>query len=165
MNLPLPAIDLTILNRAINGPDFGHRQIVGDARSMEEVNDGEFDVVYSNSVIEHVGGRRDQELMAQAIQRVGHRFFVQTPNLWFPLEAHALVPGFQFLPVKLRAKLLQHRGLGHLKRQPDFADAEETVRCIRLLTKHELVELFPGAMIRREHFAGMTKSLMAIGGW
>ena len=74
---------------------------VGDAVDMPGISDGAFDVVFSNSVIEHVETYENQRRMAAEIRRVGRRYFVQTPNRHFPLEPHFLVPGFQLLPYPL----------------------------------------------------------------
>jgi hypothetical protein len=90
---------------------------------------------------------------------------VQTPNFWFPLEPHYLVPGFQFLPVRLRSGLLRRFDLGHIGRIPDPGAADEHVRSIRLLRTTQLRKLFPDARIHRERMLGLTKSLMAVGGW
>ena len=65
---------------------------------MPEFTTGEFDVVFSNSVIEHVGDFDDQRRMADEVRRVGRRFFVQTPNRWFPLEVHTRLPFVHWLP-------------------------------------------------------------------
>jgi hypothetical protein len=157
-------VAITILNISPQ-PDPTSRQIQGDARTMTQFSDNEFDVVYSNSVIEHVGTRKDQQAAADEIRRVGKRYFVQTPNYWFPVEPHFLVPGFQLLPIRWRALLLERFNLGHIRRQPDFRAAEDTVRSIELLTATQLQSMFPGAVLYRERFFGMTKSLMAAGGW
>src|SRR5688572_4435506 len=47
--------------------------IAGDARAML-AKDASFDVVFSNSVIEHVGTYQDQLQMAKEIRRVGKRY-------------------------------------------------------------------------------------------
>jgi hypothetical protein len=159
-----PAVNITTLNLSVQ-PNSSLRQVSGDARSMPQFADGEFDVVYSNSVIEHMGSRADQEAFAHEVKRVGKRYFVQTPNYWFPLEPHFLLPGFQFLPVRSRALMLSRFNLGHIRREPTYSAAEDAVRSIELLTARDLRSLFPGANLLRERFLGMTKSLMAIGGW
>jgi SAM-dependent methyltransferase len=60
--------------------------------------DGAFDVVFSNAVVEHVGGRPEQERFVQEALRVGRRAFVTTPNRWFPLELHTRLPLVHWLP-------------------------------------------------------------------
>jgi hypothetical protein len=54
--------------------------------------DGSVDVVFSNSVIEHVGDAGAQRRFAQELRRVGRRLWVQTPARWFPFEPHLLTP-------------------------------------------------------------------------
>ena len=88
------------------------KSVAGDGCSMPQYSDGEFDIVFSNSVIEHVPDRAGQQRMAAEIRRVGRRYFVQTPNRYFPIEPHFLFPGFQFLPVAARAALLRRFDLG-----------------------------------------------------
>lgn len=137
----------------------------GDARAMPEIPSGSFDVVFSNSVIEHVGSYENQRQMANEIRRVGQRFFVQTPNKRFPLEPHFLFPWFQYLPVSGRAWLVNTYDVGWYKRIPDARAARAEVESIQLLTKKRFCELFPGARIHKEKVAGLTKSFVAIGGW
>ena len=138
--------------------------ITGDARSVQ-ADDASFDVVFSNSVIEHVGDYQDQLQMSKEVIRVGRRYFVQTPNKYFPLEPHFLFPFFQFLPLVLRVWLLQNFNLGWIVKTPDKTEAREIVEGIRLLSKREFVSLFPNATIYKEKVFGMTKSFVAYGGW
>ena len=158
----LPAqIHVTLLNN-----DFAERPelpyvsyVVGDARQMEMFPDHHFDVCYSNSLIEHLG-TADQRRVANEIRRVSQGYFVQTPNRYFPMEPHFLVPGWQFLPVSLRARLLQGTDLGWMKRERDPARAREAVESIRLLSERELKGLFSDGCIYREKIGGIAKSLV-----
>jgi len=138
--------------------------IAGDARAIL-AKDASFDVVFSNSVIEHVGTYQDQIQMAKEVRRVGKRYFVQTPNKYFPLEPHFLFPLFQFLPINIRVLLLQNFRLGWFSKTPDKAKAREIVESIRLLDKREFISLFPNAELYEEKIFGMAKSFVAYGGW
>ncbi len=134
--------------------------IVGDARHIQ-VEDCSFDIVFSNSVIEHVGNYPDQAQMANEVRRVGKNYFVQTPNKYFPLEPHFLFPLFQFLPLMIRVWLLQNFDLGWFTKTSDARKAKEIVESIRLLDKKEFGKLFPDATIYEEKILGMTKSFVA----
>lgn len=72
--------------------------LAGDATDLREFGDSSFDVVFSNSVIEHLFTFENQRRMAREVQRVGKAFWVQTPNFWFPMEPHFHVPGWQWMP-------------------------------------------------------------------
>jgi SAM-dependent methyltransferase len=139
--------------------------IAGDARDLSQFKRREFDVVFSNSVIEHVGDLDDQKRMAAEVQRVGKRYFVQTPNRYFPIEPHFLFPWFQFLPEAVQIWLLGRYRLGSYDIVTDRDYARELVREIRLLSLSEFCDLFPVANIYRERLLGMTKSFVAYGGW
>ncbi len=159
-------LHIVILNLAAEktaSPLF--QSVAGDARNMPEFSNREFDVVFSNSVIEHLGTWAGQQAMAREIQRVGQRFFVQTPNRYFPLEPHFLFPFFQFLPLSVRVWLVTHFNVGWYRRIPDQAKAREEVAAIRLLSQREVRRLFPHGTMYREKFFGLTKSFIAYGGW
>jgi SAM-dependent methyltransferase len=136
--------------------------VVGDARDLKQFRAGEFDFVFSNSVIEHVGGDQDIERMASEIRRVGNSYYIQTPNRYFPIEPHFLFPFFQFLPVALRATLVQHFKLGWSSKMPDRRAAEREVRSVNLLTRRQMTRLFPDASTVEERVLGFPKSIQSI---
>ena len=92
--------------------------------------DGEFDLCFSNAVIEHVaGGREGQRQFVDELCRVAGRVFVTTPNRWFPIDPHTLLPFVHWLPAgPVRDRLLRLRG---------FADVLDP------LGPKELAALFP----------------------
>ena len=160
------AIRVTIVNlESYVSANPAIKQLACDARDMRMFADNAFDAVFSNSVIEHVWSLRDQQKMAGEVQRVAPRYFVQTPNRYFPLEPHFLLPLFQFYPRRLQVELLRRRDLGWMHRQPDYQDALREVSQIRLLNSTEMKSLFPGASLYRERLGGLTKSLVVYRGW
>lgn len=156
---------VTLLNihaEIVSSPAF--TGMAGDARSIP-FEDMSFDVVFSNSVIEHVGGYEDQKRMADEVRRLGKCYFIQTPNRFFPIEPHFLFPLFQFLPRPIQCLILKNFNLGWFKKTGDLEEAGRIIDGIRLLERREIVSLFPGAGIYEEKFLGMTKSFVAYGGW
>jgi hypothetical protein len=123
-----------------------------------------FDLVFSNSVIEHVGGRQRREAFAGSVHELGERHWVQTPNRYFPLEPHWVFPGFQFLPPRARATVSRVWPIGnHARDSRPFERRLNTVLWVDLLTPAEMRFLFPDSEILRERAAGLTKSLIAVG--
>ncbi|MDQ4049016.1 MAG: class I SAM-dependent methyltransferase, partial [Actinomycetota bacterium] len=123
--------------------------IRGDALAIP-VADREFDVAFCNSLIEHIAPG-DRPKLAAEIRRVAERYFVQTPNRFFPIEPHVLLPLFQFLPLRWQRRLWRFGVAG--------GEYEQTL----LLDRKELSRLFPDARIVRERVGPLTKSLMAVG--
>ncbi len=159
-------IEITLINTtpATEVPT-NFQNIVGDARAMTCFENQEFDVVFSNSVIEHVGTFEDQQKMANEIRRVGQRFFVQTPNKYFPLEPHFFFPGFQFLPLPLRIWLVRNFNLGWFEKGYPYEVVKKAIEDIRLLSRKEVAQLFPGANLYEERVAGLTVSFIVYSGW
>jgi 2-polyprenyl-3-methyl-5-hydroxy-6-metoxy-1,4-benzoquinol methylase len=156
---------ITILNLSSIETHFSNlRSVIGDARDMHEFRDGEFDIVFSNSVIEHVGDYADQRQMAKEVQRVGKRYFLQTPNFFFLLEPHFLFPFFQFFPLGLKVFLLRHFNLGWYEKVKDREEAIQIAKSIRLLKRSELLELFPGASIHGEKIFWLTNAFIVYKG-
>jgi hypothetical protein len=79
--------------------------VVADGRDLPFA-DGEFDVGFSNAVVEHVGGREDQERFVHELCRVARRVFVTTPNRLFPVDPHTLLPVVHWLPEGRRPRAL-----------------------------------------------------------
>lgn len=164
--LKVKNIKITLLN--IKECESHHPNIktaVGNATNLRQFKDGEFDVVFSNSVIEHLFTYDKQVLMADEIKRTGKRFFIQTPNKYFPIEPHFQFPLFQFLPLSMKVLLIRNFQLGWRKKAATKEQAVNTVTEIRLLDKAELKKLFPNSNIYKENFLGLTKSLTAYYGW
>jgi hypothetical protein len=162
----VPDVQITLLNLVapvVDLPNFCG--VTGDATNLDVFTDHQFDIVFSNSVIEHVGNYNKQKRMAQEVQRVGRCYFVQTPNYWFPIEPHFLFPGFQWLPVSVRTFFINHFDLGWSKKIQDIHQARAHVEQIRLLREREFLALFPNAKLYKEKVFGLTKSFVAYAGW
>ena len=132
---------------------------------MLPFRDGAFDVVFSNSVIEHVGDAASQRLFASEIARVGRAYWVQTPNRWFPVEQHLLTPLVHWLPRSWQRAIVPRFTVWNVlvKPSPDrhaFYVAHY-LEDVRLLSAAEFGALFPDGRIIRERFCGWTKSLVA----
>jgi hypothetical protein len=122
--------------------ETGMRAVIADGCSLPFA-DRSFDWVFSNAVIEHVGNKRRQELFAAEIRRVARiGYFVTTPNLYFPVEPHALLPLYQFYPVKVKKWALR-LSPGYMRQ----------VEEINLLTSAQLRRLFPEARVISMNFA------------
>jgi hypothetical protein len=160
-----PSVEVVLLNR-LSPPvnRTGYRSVAGDARALDDFKDGEFQVVFSNSVIEHLGDLASQRAMAAEVSRVGQRYWVQTPNRYFPIEAHSLVPLYQFLPRSSQASLARRFQPGWYRGIPP-EEAQREAGMVRLLTARELKSMFSGATIWHERTLGVTKSLVAFGGF
>jgi hypothetical protein len=136
----------------------------GDATNLADHADKTFDIAFSNSVIEHLFTFENQARMAAEVRRVADRaYWVQTPNFWFPMEPHFLVPGWQWLPESTRVAILRRRGVGWAGRCPDPEHARAIVEEHRLMRRKELARLFPEARIVGERFGGLVKSWTAVG--
>jgi len=149
-------VDITLLNierMQVRRPHF--KMVIGDGCDMSAFKDRQFDVVFSNAVIEHAGPYGRQKRMADEMRRVGKRYFLQTPNFHFPVDPHTHFPYFQCYSIAARAFLLHHFNLGFFMHVRDSAQAMELARSLRLLKKRELVRLFPGATIVAQRILGI----------
>jgi SAM-dependent methyltransferase len=162
--LPAPP-RVTLLNtpRAREEVGCASAWVAGDGRALP-FRDSAFDVVFSNSVIEHVGDSESQARFAREAMRVGRRFWVQTPNRWFPVEQHLFMPLVHWLPRRWQRRLAPRLSLVHiaLRLSPDRREfyLRHYLDDVRLLDAAGLRALFPAARLVRERFCGWTKSLI-----
>jgi hypothetical protein len=134
----------------------------GDACALPEaIASRRYDLVFSNSVIEHVGGHERRLRFAESVHRMAPAHWVQTPYRYFPVEPHWIAPGMQFLPVRARAGLARHWPLAHVK-SADLHDALTGVLWTELLDRSQMRFYFPESQILNERLAGLTKSLIAV---
>lgn len=114
--------------------------------------DKSFDWVFSNAVIEHVGGWQRQRCFAGEVRRVARLgYFVTTPNKYFPIEQHTLLPFYQFLPDDWKRVALRF--------SPGYVKEYEE---INLLSQRNMAELFPEAEVKKVGTPVVANSLVAI---
>ena len=107
-----------------------------------------FDVAFSNAVVEHVGGREQQRRFVAELCRVAPQVFLSTPNRWFPIETHTLVPFVHWLPRSAADGAFAALGRDNWSR-------------VQLLSKRRLVELFPPSVETRVVESRITISVAA----
>lgn len=122
----------------------------------------DYDLIHSNSVIEHVGDWAQMKRFASNIRDFHGGYFVQTPNFWFPIEPHCMTLFFHWLPKPLRVWLVAHFSLGHWAKGANTDEAVEIVESARLLSKSMFKALFDDALVKQEKFLFLTKSFMAV---
>lgn len=122
---------------------------------------GKFDLVFSNSVLEHVGGHARRQQFADVVQDSAPAYWVQTPYRYFPIEPHWLFPGFQFLPFPARVAITKHWNVGHNPALKDHAEATALVASTELISATEMRAYFPGSKIWYERFGVLPKSIVA----
>lgn len=158
---------LTILNlaAAVERTSRPIDLVAGDGR-MLPFEDAAFDIVFSNSVIEHVGTRADQRTFAAEIARVGRQYWVQTPNRRFPVELHVMLPLVHYLPKSWQKRIVDRFTIWERLIRPD-----EHMRAfylhhflneLNLLDAHDLRALFPESKVISETVLGLSKSLIAV---
>jgi hypothetical protein len=122
---------------------------------------GRFDLVVSNSLLEHLGDAARRRQFAEVVRGAADQYWVQTPNRYFPIEPHWLFPGFQFLPFGARVLVTRVWPLGH-RRSRDPNRATGLVSEVELVGPSDMRRYFPDAEIWIERFAGLPKSIVAI---
>ena len=124
---------------------------------------GAYDLVYSNSVIEHVGGHERRNAFAANVAALADRHWIQTPYRYFPVEPHWVCPGMQYLPLRMRARVGMHWPLVHT-RAADMESAIAAQLSVELLDITAMRHYFPESQIVYDRLAGLVKSVVAVAG-
>jgi hypothetical protein len=134
---------------------------VGDACDLPaHIASRRYDLVFANSVIEHVGGHERRQRFADSVHQLSGAHWVQTPYRYFPIEPHWMAPGMQFLPVAARAQVARRWPLSYGRGKSREA-ALQSVLQVELLDRTLLRSYFPDSLIRTETVFGIPKSLIA----
>ncbi len=158
---------LTILNlpSAVE-PGLAHaHSVAGDAR-MLPFRDRSFDIVFSNSVIEHVGDSGQQRRFAEEVSRVGCSYWIQTPNRSFPIELHVMLPFVHHLPKTWQRAIVNRFTVWEVLVRPSEEQRKFYIHHflneLNLLDAPRLRAMFPDARILTERAFGLGKSLVAV---
>ena len=130
------------------------RVVVADGRELP-FERHQFDIGFSNAVIEHVGSRAEQRRFATELARTCHRVFVATPNAAFPLDPHTLLPFVHWLPRRYRDRILVRLGQGRWAGESN----------LNPLRASDLVGLFPDDVdvrVIRQRVVGITTVVIAV---
>jgi hypothetical protein len=150
-------LDITIVNLPgvdikNSGPSLHKFHLVtGDATDLKEYPDHHFDLVFSNSVIEHVGGEENERAFAREVRRLAPTYYVQTPSIWFPLEPHTGIPFWWALPRWVRQRMIA-------KWKPELPTWTAMVEGTTVITRKKLQSYFPDGKLLTERLVGIPKS-------
>ncbi|MDQ4054424.1 MAG: methyltransferase type 11 [Actinomycetota bacterium] len=165
---PVRPAHVTVLNLVEPGwgEDGWATPLTGDAcaaRAALEAAGAQasYDLVFSNSLLEHVGGHAQRSRLAESVRELAPYHWVQTPYRYFPVEPHWLFPLMQFLPMRLRAVVAERWPLAHT-RPASRADAISNAQWTELIGITELRAYFPTSQILKERLFGLTKSITAV---
>jgi Methyltransferase domain len=137
-----------------------HVSVVGDGTRLSYA-DQSFDLVYSNSVIEHLGTWGRQQAFAAEARRVGRGYWIQTPGREFPVEPHYFGPFVHWFSKPIQKRLLRNFTLWGLLGRPTNDILDAVLAELRLLSFREYQLLFRGAQMWVERLLGLPKSYTA----
>jgi hypothetical protein len=164
-------LDITLVNNHhIDKSNEGYDNSIGfitelraDVGELTADDLAGFDLVYSNSFLEHLESRDRQRAVAATVEASGRPFFLQVPNKNCPIDPHYPGPALfaARYPKPVLAWLLTRSGLGSGTREPDIEAANRRLRYYTPIGYRDLARLFPGATITREWTFGFNPSLIA----
>ncbi len=135
--------------------------VTADGRHLPFI-DQAFDLVFSNSVVEHVGGKVEQERFISELKRCGKKVYVQTPNRSFPVEPHLIAPVLHWLPIEFQRHLIRWCSVWGWVVRPTSSEVDSFLRDTHLLSRRDIDALIPGARHFDERFLGLVKSHVVV---
>lgn len=115
--------------------------------------DGEFSIVFCSAVIEHVGNRAAQRRFLEEILRVGRCAFITTPNRWYPVDLHTVIPLVHWLPAAIHRPIYRFLGF-------EFFSKEENLNLLDRSALRGLVSDQDGIEISHHRFLGLPSNLL-----
>jgi hypothetical protein len=142
-----------ILKKFPNIIKFYHQ----DARNIN-IPKNSFDIVHSNATIEHVGSYKNQLNFVKECLRISKKYvFITTPNRFFPLDFHTIIPLIHWLPKNFHRKILKIIGLNFYSLEKNLNLLEE----IDLINICKKLNIKNFQIIRHKLFL-MTSNLILI---
>jgi len=158
--IPFNAKRIILLNLFRQNVSNPFESTIGDACDLSSYKDNSFDVVFSNSTINLLNNACDQASMASEMRRVAKKYFLQTPNHYFPIDWRTKVPFFHLLSPHAQSLFFHKINVGTYRRTRSKEKATKLATRIRNLTYSELKTLFPDASLISEQVFGFSKSFM-----
>ena len=146
----------SIEDAAVLEKDFPGLRFVQTGDGPLPFADDEFAISFSSAVIEHVGSRERQGAFVREQLRVSGQFFITTPNRWYPIELHTILPFIHWLPQPVHQRLLRLLG------KDEWAKTET----LNLLSARQLRDLIPAecvATVSGVRTWGLRSNLYAFG--
>lgn len=138
---------------------------LSDANQIQVDRLKKFDLIFSNSFLEHLESRAQQAAMAEKIISSGVRYFIQIPNKRSIIDPHfprPWVPFFACYPKPVQARLLTLGACGSGARSSTLEQARERIRYYNPLSVADMRRLFPDAVIRIERTVGIPLSVLVM---
>ncbi|MHA7872781.1 MAG: class I SAM-dependent methyltransferase [Hyphococcus sp.] len=148
--LNLPGVAAPAPAQSVHSFDY----VEGDACKVEAYGDRSFELVFSNSVIEHVGDEAKQAAFASEVRRLAGKYWVQTPSIWFPIEAHTGMPFWFLMPAFMRARFIRNW-------ESKLPAWTQMVKETTVLSRGQMQRFFPDARLMTERKYGFPKSYIA----
>jgi hypothetical protein len=146
--------DITLINLpgSPGSTNTKYKIVFADACNLSQIfDDKSFDLVFSNSVIEHVGDEDRQIAFSREVLRLADAYWIQTPSIYFPFEAHTGVMFYWQRSEKNRQQLMKRWE----NKMPEWS---EYIRETRPLSREKMLELFPDSRLYCEYLLAMEKS-------
>lgn len=161
LGFPLPKVTVLSILPPGNQARGYLNWVLGDARHAE-YKDSSFDVVFCNSLVEHLSGWDGQVRLAKEVRRLAPSYFVQTPDKRFPIEPHLLTPFIHWLPKPMQRRMMRNFTARGIVTRPFRSYCERLFKELALISAREVRILLPDATLVIENFLTLLKSIIAV---